>query len=407
MISLKIRDIIKANKTSIVYELIKKVDHYRIYIEIELIFIELNILNVIYCEFVFILDTLILNQMKLTFGFIIAICNLCLYFSIVWAEESIDEKYHHYLSVHKKNIKSKNEYDMRIKIFEANLKFIKEASAEEDTHEYEVNKFADMTDEEYQSYLGYVSTTIRNKTSVDAESNSTDITQVTSSATNSSFVTIDWRDKGAVNPIQDQGQWGSCWAFSATAAFEGAYFIKHGVLMKFSEKQLVDCSKNFGNSGCNGGWEGSAFDYLKNNSFCTEAEYPYKPKDGKCQASTCEVTNVKTLNHTDIKPKSGDALRAAVDLQPVSVALHGGSKYFQLYKGGILQNKKWGNTLDHAVVVVGYGTDEKKGDYWIVRNSWGTSWGEKGYIRISAKTKFDKKGGICGILLESLENIII
>ena len=144
-----------------------------------------------------------------------------------------------------------------------------------------------------------------------------------------------------------------------------------------------------------------AFDYLKTNAFCTEADYPYTAVDGTCKdTSSCAVPDAKVASYTDVAAKSGDALRAALNQQPVSVAIEADRLVFQLYKGGILDSSLCGTNLDHGVTAVGYGTEGDK-DYWIVRNSWGGSWGEQGYVRLSATSTHDKQGGMCGILLDS------
>ena len=150
----------------------------------------------------------------------------------------------------------------------------------------------------------------------------------------------------------------------------------------------------------------NAFKYLMSNSFCALADYPYTASDAPCRNLSCSIDYSKVLSYTNVTPKSGSALKAAINLQPVSVALNGGSRYFQLYKSGVLSNTKCGTTLNHAVVAVGYGTDSLYGDYWILRNSWGTSWGDQGYIRISAKSTYDSKGGMCGVLLLPSQGLI-
>ena len=299
----------------------------------------------------------------------------------------VEEQYQQYLAEYGKSISNGEEYEMRLRIFEEKLKFIEDQNSEEDSFTVGINQFADMTDEEYTKYLGYMP--ITNK------SPAKEYNGIVAGS-------VDWRTKGAVNKVQNQGSCGSCWAFSAVAGFEGAYFLKTGKLLKFSEQQLVDCSKAQGNQGCNGGLMDQAFEYLKTNAFCTEADYPYTAKDGTCKdTSSCAVADAKVASYTDVAAKNGDALRAALNQQPVSVAIQANRLVFQLYKKGVLDSRRCGTRLDHGVTAVGYGTDSKKGDYWIVKNSWGGSWGEQGYVRISAKSTHDKKGGMCGILLDS------
>jgi len=205
---------------------------------------------------------------------------------------------------------------------------------------------------------------------------------------------IDWSQKGAVTPIKNQGQCGSCWAFSTTGSLEGIYAITTGTLDSFSEQQLVDCSDSFGNMGCDGGLMDQAFQYVEANGIELESTYPYKGVDGKCQYKAAS-TIFKIDNYTDVTPKDNDALQAAVAGQPVSIAID--AENIMFYSSGIFDNKNCGDSLDHGVLIVGYGTANST-DFWKVKNSWGASWGEEGYIRfirVSGQVE-----AICGLNLE-------
>lgn len=205
---------------------------------------------------------------------------------------------------------------------------------------------------------------------------------------------VDWRAKGAVNPVQDQGQCGSCWAFSTTAAIEGAHKIKSGQLLKLAESQFVDCDKK--DAGCNGGLETQAMTYAKSNAIELEKDYPYVAKTRKCSAKS-GLGKVKVTAITRVPKKSVSQLKAAVQKQPTCIAVDAADRHFNSYKSGILDTTQCGTNLDHAITAVGYGSQNGK-FYFIVRNSWGSSWGEKGYIRIAAP----KDGaGVCGMLLDS------
>jgi hypothetical protein len=203
---------------------------------------------------------------------------------------------------------------------------------------------------------------------------------------------IDWEAKGAVTPVKNQGQCGSCWAFSTTGAVEGAAFVTDGKLPNLSEQELVDCDDN-GDMGCNGGLMDHAFAWIEDNGgICAADEYEYKAVQSTCRTCT-EV--VKVTGFQDVNPNDEHALQVAVAQQPVSVAIEADQRAFQFYKAGVF-NLTCGTQLDHGVLAVGYG-EEKGQKFWKVKNSWGGSWGEKGYIRLARG--MNGGAGQCGIAL--------
>ncbi|KAK7605217.1 hypothetical protein V9T40_007075 [Parthenolecanium corni] len=195
---------------------------------------------------------------------------------------------------------------------------------------------------------------------------------------------IDWRQSGAVTPVKNQGQCGSCWAFSTTGSLEGQHFRKTGKLVSLSEQNLIDCSTNFGNSGCEGGMMDSSFSYIKaNKGIDTEKSYPYEAKEDICRYNPA-VSGATDTGFVHIPEGDEEKLKIAVaTVGPVSVAIDASQVSFQFYSSGVYYERRCDPTeLDHAVLVVGYGTENGQ-DYWLVKNSWGRSWGDAGYIKMA------------------------
>jgi len=273
---------------------------------------------------------------------------------------------------------SQAEFAGKFRTFKSNMDFIASWNANADNHRVGINKFADLTVAEFSAmYLGTRATV-------------TPGPYVPSSSANPT--SVDWRTKGAVTPIKDQGQCGSCWAFSAVASTEGAHFLAKGKLVSLSEQNLVDCSGSEGNQGCNGGLMTQAFDYIKsNNGIDTEASYPYKAQDGTCHFSVANVGSTLT-SYSNVASGNENALATSIVAGPTSVAIDASHSSFQLYTSGIYYEPACSSSaLDHGVTAVGYGVTGSK-DFYIVKNSWGTSWGMSGYIEMSRN-----RNNNCGI----------
>jgi cathepsin L len=281
---------------------------------------------------------------------------------------------------------SRQEFGQRYGVFKTNYAKITQHNLEKHSWSLAVNEFADLTWDEFKAgRLGYKKV----KSSLPR-------TVVNLKGLVNIPASVDWVSAGAVTGVKDQQQCGSCWAFSTTGSVEGAVFISSGRLTSLSEQQLVDCSSAEGNEGCNGGLMDDGFQYIiDNKGICSEDAYPYTAADGTCQ--TC--TPVSTISSfVDVTANDEDALAAAVAQQPVSVAIEADQDGFQFYSGGVFDGT-CGTNLDHGVLAVGYGTDSSSGeDYWLVKNSWGSSWGDNGYIMLVKKG--GQTAGQCGIAME-------
>jgi len=284
-------------------------------------------------------------------------------------EKDLELAFTSFIKTHHKKY-THDEFFNRFNTFKTNVEKIRIHNNSGARYTQGLNEFADMTwDEFHSTKLGY-----KNIDNQRLRSKNVKKTNLSTPLASS----LDWRTSGIVTPVKDQGQCGSCWAFSTTGSVEGVIAQSTGVLTSLSEQQLMDCSDAQGNMGCNGGLMDYAFQYIiSNNGLGSEASYPYKGVDGTCK----KVTSVSTISgFTDVAPGDEDDLLAKVNVQPVSVAIEADQMAFQFYSGGVL-TAACGENLDHGVLAVGYGTDAGV-DYWIVKNSWGASWGESGYIRL-------------------------
>ena len=281
-----------------------------------------------------------------------------------------DEKeFMRWMHKHNKDYFSREEYNFRFQQWRAHkVEAALHNSRNDVTHVKGLNQFSDLTKDEFaRFYLGY-------------RPNANGIRDEVYLSEDNLKSSVDWVSEGAVTGVKNQGQCGSCWAFSTTGAVEGAYKLAGNSLTSFSEQQLVDCSGSYGNMGCNGGLMDNAFQYLESYKIETEATYPYLAYDSSCQYSSSKgITNVKGYN--DIG-QTDSQMQACLNKQPCSIAVDAGC--FQTYSSGVLYPSDCGKQLDHGVLAVGYTTDANGSVVYTVKNSWGSGWGESGYVRLAS-----------------------
>ncbi|XP_050298279.1 procathepsin L-like isoform X3 [Anthonomus grandis grandis] len=269
-----------------------------------------------------------------------------------------------------KSYRNQVEEVQRFNIFSANVLEIEQHNAlyEQGLVSYKkaVNQFTDLTQGEFEAYLGLHVKPVLNNT-IPYELKGLKVP-----------TSVDWRSAGQVTGVKNQGSCGSCWSFSVTGSTEGAYYRKHKQLVSLSEQQLVDCSTNI-NYGCNGGFIDDTFPYIEQYGLQSESSYPYTGVDGSCKYDSSKVVT-KVSNYVSLYGSESKVLEVVGGTGPVSIAMD--ASYLSSYSSGIYADSKCTTTnLNHAVLIVGYGSQNGQ-NYWIVKNSWGSSWGEQGYFRL-------------------------
>lgn len=354
---------------------------------------------------------------------------LCFCSSVLGARELNDDlsmvaRHEGWMAEYGRVYKDAAEKAQRFEIFKANARFIESFNAGNRKFWLSINQFADLSNDEFRATKtnkGFIPNKVKVPTEFRYENMSFDALPAT----------VDWRTKGAVTPIKNQGQCGKyiyaacelhnmyienllhirmcvieytaielfagcCWAFSAVAATEGIVKLSTGNLVSLSEQELVDCDVHGEDQGCEGGLMDDAFKFIiKNGGLTKESNYPYAGADDKCKSGSNSVATIK--GYEDVPINDEGALVKAVASQPVSVAVDGGDMTFQFYSGGVMTGS-CGTDLDHGIAAIGYGTTSDGTKYWLLKNSWGTTWGENGYLRME-KDITDKKG-MCGLAME-------
>ena len=318
---------------------------------------------------------------------------LVLVLALVACQTDLDSlifsQFQKFMKKYEKKYSSINEFLARYEVFRLNV--IETFKEENPSYQTGITKFSDLTPQEFKrTYLN-----LNYDAMAMANFNPTVVT-----VTNAAPDSWDWRDKGRVSPVKDQGSCGSCWAFSTVANLEGLYYAGKGVMKTLSEQMLVDCDTS--DSGCNGGLMEYTFTWLKNNGgIMTDTDYPYKGYKQACKSDKSKYVDMKVTGYKKLgkssstwSPVDEDEIKEFLyETGPLAVALN--ANPLQTYSSGVLDKTSAQcptSGMNHAVTMVGYGYDSSsKLDYWLVKNSWGKSWGENGYFRIR------RGNGTCGI----------
>ncbi|XP_063241721.1 cathepsin L-like [Bacillus rossius redtenbacheri] len=312
----------------------------------------------------------------------------------------IMEEWNTFKLEHQKEYENAVEEKFRMKIFMENRKKIAKHNSHFEKGEVKyklgMNKYSDLLPHEFVATLNGFNRTARTSPSgaVGLGAVRPRGAKFVSPANVKLADSVDWREQGAVTPVKDQGHCGSCWSFSTTGSLEGQHFRQEGYLVSLSEQNLIDCSTKYGNEGCNGGMMDFAFQYIRDNrGIDTERYYPYKAHDDKCHFNPRAI-GAEDVGYVDIPTGDEDKLKEAVaTVGPISIAIDASRDTFQLYRTGVYYDPECSSEeLDHGVLVVGYGTDEEGQDYWIVKNSWGPTWGDQGYIYMARN-----RNNSCGV----------
>jgi C1A family cysteine protease len=304
-------------------------------------------------------------------------------------DEELSELWTRFKITHRKQYTEDNEDNYRRSVFAKNVEYISlhnmQADLGQHTFTLGINEFADLTAEEFKFYM-LGARAHDQMTMFDVTNHTFDdkFDDVTADA-------VDWRTRGFVTRVKQQGQCGSCWAFSTTGALEGQWFKKTGRLVALSEQNLVDCDK--AQHGCNGGWPPKAFEYItRNNGIDTEQSYPYNGKDTNPCRFQPSTVGARCSGYRMVTPQTERVLQQAVaTVGPISVAIDAGQQSFMFYKSGVYVDPRCTQNINHAVLTVGYGQLQGQ-DYWIIKNSWGTEWGMQGYVLMARN-----RNNQCGI----------
>jgi len=323
--------------------------------------------------------------------FLIAILTVS-YAPALMDNEATEVLFQSWMFDHKKQYTNKAEYQYRLAVFADNTETIQKLNENSNGGAtFAINEFSDLTETEFaEAYLGYRPTGQPEETR--------DVLTLTGVGAPDKF---SWNDKGKLTAVKDQKQCGSCWAFSATENIESVWMIAKGLtpsdMKDLAPQQIVDCDKHDG--GCNGGNPPTAYEYvISAGGMDTEASYPYKAVNEACHFVKNDVfATISSYKYATKTRNEEEMKEATATVSPISICVD--AQPWQHYSSGIMMKSQCSTSLDHCVQVEGYDTSAST-PYWNVRNSWGTRWGEKGYIRLQYGQN------TCGLAQESTTAIV-
>lgn len=338
-------------------------------------------------------------------------CNLIYllyFFSVVTIAHPLHALFSEFQTKYNKLYKTREEFNYRFEVFVQNHRIIQEHNANStNSFRLGINKFADLTNYEFKQLRRGYDTSVLERSGKNFHTFEGQLRGSLPSA-------IDWVQRGKVTRVKDQEWCGGCWAFAVADATESRYAIKHNTMpVELSVQEQLDCNHNGVNQGCVGGNLPEGYDYIiDHRGLCLASDYKYEGDDNrkKCakRSRYCRRKSGQITDYGIVVPNNEKALKVAVSLGPVSIAIEADDERMQLYESGVFSSNNCGTNVDHAMTIVGYGVERRYGnlEYWKIKGTWGDSWGEDGYIRVCRNCGKNGRTGECGVTVEAVFPIV-